>query len=129
MVQFVLTSNDFDRILNDYFGSSEILHTVGVLAYNNISGEETITDGSSSNIKAYFVRTNQTWNWESMGFLEKGDAVMLAKYEDNVQKNDKITMEGVEYRVKERYDVQGTFDATSTSNEYVYTACNLFLIQ
>jgi len=56
---------------------------------------------------------------------------MLSKYEDSVQKDDKIVIdENDMYYVKERYDVPGIFDPTGTTDnetEYIYTACNLFL--
>jgi len=127
MVQNVLTVNDFDRILNDYAGR-QISHTPIVKTTSNISGQETLTDGTAVTIKAYFMRTNQKWDYQKAGFLEVGDAVVLAKYADTVQRNDKITVDGFDYRVKEAFNVPGVFSSTTSGTSFVFTACNLFLI-
>jgi len=126
-MQNVLTVADFDRMLDNYAGR-QITHTPIVKTTSNISGQETLTDGTSVTIKAYFMRTNQLWDFEKMGFLEKGNAVMLAKYADGVVKNDKITADGNDYRVKEIFSVPGVFSSTSDDTSFVYTAANLFLI-
>ena len=127
MVQNLLTVADFDAILDDYFGQ-QISHTPVTRSTSNISGKETLSDGSASNIKAYFVRVGQNYDFVKAGFVERGDAVMLAKVADSVSKDDKITYQGSTYRVKEAFDVQGIFDSTGSNDAYVYTACNLFLI-
>ena len=127
MVQNVLTVTDFDNMLDNYAGR-QITHTPIVKTTSNISGQETLTDGTSVTIKAYFMRTNQLWDFEKMGFLEKGNAVMLAKYASSVVKNSKITVDGNDYRVKEAFNVPGVYDSTGSGTSFVYTACNLFLI-
>ncbi len=128
MIQKVLTVNDFNRILDDYAGR-QVSHTPIVKTTSNISGQETLTDGTAVTLKAYFMRTNQKWDYEKLGFLEKGHAVLLAKYADRVVKNSKITVEGNDFRVREAYDVPGVYDSTGTGTSFVYTACNLFLIE
>jgi len=127
MVQSVLSVNDFDRILDNYTGR-QVTHTPVVKTVSNISGQETLTDGTSVTIKAHFMRTNQKWDFEKAGFLEKGDAVLMAKYADNVVKNDTITAGGNDYRVREAYNVPGVYDSMGTGTTYTYTSCNLFLI-
>jgi hypothetical protein len=127
MVQTVLSVNDFDRILDNYTGR-QITYTPIVKTVSNISGQETLTDGTPKNIKAHFIRTNQQWDFEKLGFLEKGHAVALTKYADGVVQDGKITEGGNTYRVKEAYNVPGVFDSTGEGTAFVYTACNLFLI-
>ena len=127
MVQSVLSVNDFNRILDNYTGR-QITHTPIVKTISNISGQETLTDGTAVSIKAHFMRTSQKWDFEKAGFLEKGDAVLLAKYADSVVKNNKITVEGNNYRVREAYNVPGVYDSTGSGTTYVYTSCSLFLI-
>ena len=128
MTQRVLSVADFDSILDNYAGR-QLTHTPVVRTISNITGQETLGDGTPKTLKAYFMRTSQKWDFEKMGFLEKGDAVALTKYADGVVKNDKITVEGNKYRVREAYNVPGTFDSTGSGTTMTYTACNLFLIE
>ena len=128
MVQNVLTVAGFNRMLDNYAGR-QISHTPVTQTTSNISGQETLTDGTAVTIKAYFMRTNQNWDYEKLGFLEKGHAVVLAKYADSVSKNSKITADSHTYRVKEVFNVPGVFDSTGTNTSFIYSACNLFLIE
>lgn len=127
MAQSALSVKEFDSILNNYSGR-QVTHTPVVRTTSNISGQETLTDGTAVTIKAHFMRTSQRWDFEKAGFLEKGDAVLMAKYADNVVKNDKITVEGNDYRVREAYNVPGVFSSTGSGTSYTFTSCNLFLI-
>jgi len=126
MTQDIFTAADFDHVLNNYAGRI-ITHTPAVRTVSNITGEAKIADGTAVTIKAYFMRTSQKWNYDKMGFMQQGDAVMLAKYADGVVKNDKITVEGKNFRVKEAYSIPGTFDSTGTGTSFTYTTANLFL--
>ena len=127
MAQSALSVKEFDSILNNYSGR-QVTHTPVVRTTSNISGQETLTDGTAVTIKSHFMRTSQRWDFEKAGFLEKGDAVLMAKYADNVVKNDKITVEGNDYRVREAYNVPGVFSSTGSGTSYTFTSCNLFLI-
>lgn len=128
MVQNVLTVEDFDSILDEYAGR-QVSHTPVTKTTSNSTGEETLTDGQAVTIKAYFMLTNQKWDFGKAGFLEKGDAVMLAKIADSVGKNDKITVDSAVYRCREVFNVPGVFDSTGSSTSFVYTAINLFLTE
>jgi len=130
MVQKILSKNDFQRILDSYAG--QLIKRIPITkTTNNNSGEETLTQGTPVMIKAYFMRTGQRWDYQKAGFIEKGDAVLLAKYEDRVSKDDLIVQEtSGTCRIKELYDVPGEFGMQSASEtKFVYTACNLFLSQ
>lgn len=128
MVQKVLSVADFDSILDNYFGR-QISHTPIVKTRSNVTGQETLTEGTTVNIKAHFSRTGQNWNFNKAGFFEKGDAVALCKYADSVSKDDIITVEGIKYRVKEILNVPGIFDSTGSGSSYTYTSVNLFLYE
>jgi len=128
MTQKVLTTKDFNQILDNYAGRT-ISHIPVVQTTSNITGQETLTDGTAVTIKAYFMRTGQSFDFQKAGFLEKGDAVVLAKIVDNVVKDDKITADSRTYRVKEAYNIPGVFDSTGSDTEMTYTSCNLFLIE
>jgi|GEM_PF-2599401 len=126
MVQNVLTVQDFNSVLDNYSGR-QVSHVPAVRTISNISGQETITDGTAVTIKVHFIRTQQNWDYAKAGFLERGDAVMLSKYADGVVKNDKIIAEGNKFRVKEAFNVPGVYSSTSSATSFVYTSCNLFL--
>ncbi|MBT7402268.1 hypothetical protein HN777_00580 [Candidatus Woesearchaeota archaeon] len=128
MVQNVFTVTDFDNMLDSYAGR-QVSHTPAVRTISNITGQETIADGTPATIKCYFVRTNQKWDFDKAGFMEQGHAIVLAKYADGVVKNDKITADSSKYRVREAYNVSGVFSSTSSATTFTYTVCNLFLEQ
>lgn len=128
MVQNILSVADFDQIL-DNFGGRQVAHVVITKTTSNISGQETLSEAGPVTIKAYFMRTGQDWDYAKEGFLENGDAVLLSKYATGVVKDDIITVEGINYRVREAYDVPGVFDSTGSGTAFVYTACNLFIAE
>ena len=125
MVQNVLSASDFDNILDDYAGQQIELNRISKVV-TNVYGEEVLTDGKSENIKAYFMRTGLGWDYEKMGFLERGDSVALTKIADAVKKDDKIIVGGKSYRVKEAFDVPGVFDSTYPAST-LWTILYLYL--
>ena len=125
MVQNVLTVNDFDSILDNYAGR-QVTHIDTTQSTTNISGQESFADAGGVTIKCYFMLTGQNWDFQKAGFIEKGDAVVLAKIADGVKKDDKITADSKTYRIREAFDVPGVFDSTGSGTTMVYTACNLF---
>ena len=130
MVQKILSKNDFQRILESYAG--QLIKRIPITkTTSNTSGEETLTEGTPEMIKAYFMLTGQNWDYQKAGFIEKGDAVLLAKYEDGVKKNDLIVQEtSGTCRIKEIYHVPGEFGMNSTAEtKFIYSAANLFLSQ
>ncbi len=124
----ILNVAQFDLLLDQSAGRV-ISHTPVTKTISNVSGAETLTEGDAVNIKAHFVRTNQKFNFDKAGLVEQGDAILTAKYGDNIQKNDVITVNGEKFRVIERYDVAGVFDSTSSGTTYVYTMCSLFFYE
>ena len=132
MVQNILTVAQFDKILNDYAGRNVSRVPVSRTTAN-ITGQEILTNGTTADIKCYFMLTGQNFDYQKAGFLEKGNAVMLAKAADSVKKDDIIIADSKTYRIREAFDVPGVFDTTgsSTANTVimVYSACNLFLME
>lgn len=118
--QNVLTVNDFDRILDNYAGR-QIIHVPVTQTTSNISGEETLTDGTPAEIKAYIMRTGQNWDFEKAGFFEKGDAVALTKYADSVAMNDKIYADGVTVTIS-NIDGDATTITVDTSSNHGLSA-------
>lgn len=126
MVQRVLNVDDFDWMLDNYFGR-ELTHTPVTKTDSNYTGEEILTNGTPVGIKCYVMKTSQNWDFKQYGFMEKGDLVGLFKLADLVTLNSIITVNGENFRVRESFDVPGVFDSGGTAT-YVYTFANLFLI-
>ena len=126
--QKMLDKAAFKRLLQQYSGRI-VQHIPVTKLTSNLNGEETLSDGTSEYIKVHFVKTKNSYDFDKAGFIEKGDAVMLSDIDDDVNKDDKIIVNGETFRVKEALDVAGVFDYNNMAGtEYVYTACNLFLL-
>lgn len=126
VIQSLMTAVDFERILDDYCGRT-LSHTPVTQTTSNITGEETLADGTPINIKCYVMKTGQTFNYKEWGLMEQGDMVGLFKVADSVQINSKVTVNGEVFRVKEKYDVPAVFDSSSTAT-YIYTVCSMVMI-
>ena len=124
----MMSPTDFENILDTYSGQ-EVTRTPITKTTDPYSGDETLTDGSPVTIKVHFVRSNDKYEYDKMGLTEKGDAIMLARIADAVKKNDKITHQSKTYRIRELYDVDGTFVPDASGTTKVYTVCNLFSLE
>ena len=122
----ILNVADFEQILDEYAGRT-LSYIPVTQTVSNITGEETLTDGTAKDIKCYVMKTGQNFNYKEFGFMEQGDMVGLFKIADGVTKNSKITVNSEVFRIKELYNVPGVFDSSTTAT-YVYTAANLVLI-
>jgi len=125
-MQYPLLATEFNSVLDEFFGR-QVTRIPVTRAYSNVTGEETLTEGTSGTIKCYFVRTDQTFDFREYGFKEKGEALMLSKAADSVKKDDLITVDSVTFRVREAYGVPGTLDSAGSSSAFVYVCCNLFI--
>jgi len=126
MANALISVADFNAIL-DQFAGRQVAHYAVTLTTSNISGHETATYAASATLKAYFMKYKNPWDFQKAGFIEKGDAVMLAKAADGVKKDDRVVVDTETYKVREAFNVPGTFDSTGSGTTAVYTACNLWL--
>jgi len=122
----ILTVSDFNQILDSYAGRT-LPHTPVTQSVSNITGEETLTDGTPVDIKCYVMKTGQSFNYKELGFMELGDMIGLFKVADSVDINSKLTVNGEVFRVKESFNVPGVFDSSTTAT-YIYTVANLFKV-
>jgi hypothetical protein len=122
-----LSVKSFDTILNQSFGRN-VSHIPRTKAISNISGAESYTEASSQNIYCYFMRMSQAWVWDKASKIEGGSAVLLAKIDDSVQKDDLIEADGVQYVIKDIFNVPGVYNKDGTV-ELIYSYCNLFLYE
>ncbi|MHA1481854.1 MAG: hypothetical protein ACTSQA_00265 [Candidatus Heimdallarchaeaceae archaeon] len=123
----IISAADFDQILNEYAGRT-ITHTPVTKTTSNITGEETLIDGTPVSIKCYVMKTNQSFNYKEAGFIELGDMVGLFKIADNVSINSKFTVNGEVFQAKESFDVPGVFNPEEEA-QLIYTSCNLYKLE
>lgn len=127
MVQSYLSVADFTQILNNYAGRTVSL-IKRTLSTDNITGEEIFSDGTPANITCYFLKQTQRWEFDKIGKIEGGDAVLLAYYSDGLKKDDKIVADGEEYVIRNIINVPGVFDVTGNPT-FVYSYSNLFKVE
>lgn len=121
----ILTEATFEDQFLTYFGRY-IDHIPITKTTSNITGEETLTDGVTAKLTCYFIKTNQIVDYEKNGLTIRGDAILLSKCSDSVERDDKILADGQTYRVQERYNVPGVFDKDADNVQFAYTVCSLF---
>ena len=112
----ILDVAGFNTFLDTTAGR-QISHIPTTQSISNISGQETLTEGSPVTIKCYFLRTNQNWDFEKAGFLEKGDAVGLFKIADNVTKDDLVYADGLSFDIS-NIDGDATTITVDTSSSH-----------
>ncbi len=66
---------------------------------SNISGDETLTEGTAANITGAFFRAEDAWSQDKEALFQGADAVILIKNSVTLNKNDKLTFSGEDYRV------------------------------
>jgi hypothetical protein len=103
------------------YGTDVVLTSV-TKTTSNIEGDETLTDGSTATIRAFLTRKNRPWFVDKAGLIEGGDAVMLVKPTDTVNRNDKVTWNNNTYRI------QNVLARDQGGGNIAFYSCNLFLL-
>jgi len=87
----------FTALLDNF--AKTISRTPVTKTTSNISGDETLTEGTPANISGAFFRKIDVHNPDKFGLLQNADAVLLVKPAVTVNKEDKLTYESEDYRV------------------------------
>jgi len=66
---------------------------------DNITGDETLTEGASANITGAFFRSEDAWSQNKEALFDGADAVLLVKDGVTLNKDDKLTYDSEDYRV------------------------------
>lgn len=115
------TANDFENgPLNDF--GVDVTRTPVTVMTDNIGGQKTYSDGSTSTITVVFENPNQNFGLDKAGLTEHFDARLFCKATQTMNKYDKITYDSKDYRVDKvsiRY-----FNGTA-----MFKTVNLFFIQ
>jgi len=67
---------------------------------DNITGDETLTDGTPANISGALFTKEDSWIQDKPGLLQNADAVLLVKPSVTINKNDKLTYDSEDFRIK-----------------------------
>ena len=67
---------------------------------DNITGDQNFTDGGTSSVTGAFFRKEDAWFQDKSGLLQNADAILLIKMSVTLNKDDKITYDGEDYRVQ-----------------------------
>ncbi len=112
--------NIFSNTITKY--GSDVIRTAVTKTTSNFTGDETLTNGSTAEIRAYIVRKARGWIFDKEGEIEGGDAQMLTKANQTINKNDLITWNNNTYRV------QNVLNRDQIGGTVALKNCNLFLI-
>jgi len=91
-----LTNKPYQEMINNF--QKEITYTPVTKTTDNISGDETLTEGTSSTIKGAFYREEDVYSQEFAGLFQGADAILIILPNITVNKNDLITYDSEEYR-------------------------------
>ncbi len=91
------TADPFQEMITNF--SKTISRTPVTKTESNISGDETLTNGTPANISGAFFRKEDDHFVEHFGHLDNADAVILVLPSVTLNKDDKLTYDGEDYRV------------------------------
>lgn len=84
-----------------------VSRTPVTIQFDNTSSDRNLTEGTPANITVVFENDNVAYSLTEAGLQEGADARMFVQSTDTINKEDKITYNGVDYRVESvsvRYD-------------------------
>ena len=93
-----IETGDFTNFALADFGQTVVRNAV-TKTVGNITGSRTLTYGSNTNITGIILRRNVIHKYLKEGEIEEGDAYLMLAHSNGVVRNDKITANGVVYRV------------------------------
>jgi len=102
---------------------------VSVLTSNKsihpISGEETLTDNTSTTVSMVFYKSDQNWTFDKEGMVEGGDAFAVTSSATDLDKDDKVTDGSETFRVFDKI----AYYSDNNNEIKLYTYYNLFLVK
>lgn len=122
MSQFKAASDYLKKTLPSYYTTSIVLSSI-TYSNSNIDADETATVTGTALLNCYIVRKARPWNFDKAGFIEGGDALLIAPYDSTIKRGDKVTWNSNDYRV------HTMLDRDQLTGVISYKACNLILLQ
>jgi len=93
-------TNVYTQLLENF--KKTVTYTPVTKTISNISGQEELTTGTSSQIEITFFRQEDTILQDNEGLFQGADAVALYKTSITLNLNDTITYDGQVYRVEKQ---------------------------
>lgn len=115
-INFDIFANTFDK-----YGDS-VSRVPITISQTNIEEDEVQTRGTTATLQVYIVRKARPWTFDKVGMVEGGDAVMLVKSTDTINRHDQIIWNSNTYRV------QTVLNRDQIGGNVAYKACNLYLL-
>jgi hypothetical protein len=112
--------SDFEKILSKT--GAYVIRIPALKSIDSFVGAETLSDGVSETILVSVAKENTKWKVGKMGEMENADLVMFTKYTQEVNKNDKITLDTRIYRIQNVLNVY-------EEGYIVFKKCALYLIE
>jgi hypothetical protein len=93
-----VSTNDFAQILSD-FGRT-LSYKVVTKTTDGMTGDETSTYASASNITAVFFKNDTRYLFDKEGLLQVGDAYIIAATTSGIKRYDQFTIDSITYYVE-----------------------------
>jgi len=91
------TNAGYESMIDNF--AKTISRTPVTKTTSNISGEETLTDGTAANISGAFFRKEDAWSQGKEGLFQGADAIIMIKSDVSLNLNDLLTYDSQDYRV------------------------------
>lgn len=79
--------------------SKSLSYTPVTKSTDNLTGDETLTDGTPTTISGAFFPKEDNWSQDNPGLLQDADAVLMVLPTVTITKDSKITYNGDTYRI------------------------------
>jgi len=90
----------YQQMLDNF--KKAVIYTPVTKTIDNITGSETLTDGTTSSINITFYRQEDTIEQKYLGLFRGADAIALIDTSITININDKITYDSETYRVEKQ---------------------------
>lgn len=87
----------FEEMITNF--SKTLTRTEVTKTISNLTGDETLTEGSDTSISGAFFRQEDEWAFDKAGLFQGADAVLLILSSVTLNRDDLITYDGEVYRV------------------------------
>ena len=92
------TANQFDTAVD--IASKTLTYTPATKTIDNVTGDESFTNGTPTTIQGILYRKEDIWNIKKFGELHGADAVLVTKRTLTLARMSLVSYEGVDYRIK-----------------------------